>query len=168
MIAPAILDTLALWPPFGDALATLDDFPTAFVERVEPQSELVDMFGRASWLWRILAPPDEPLPVAVFGNVNSEAIGEAGTQAPWMDAATYSITVYASTPTAARRLCRRVVSLAESLADAGTMISGEGQVTSLRRSDAGHDDRDPDPGPDGGDVWSHRIEIRVFVDSLTF
>lgn len=152
----------------GPEPETYPCFPSALCEVVGADAGLSTEFGRSAWLWRTLAPPDEPLPVAVFGGVNSESIGEAGTQAPWMDAATYSLTVYASSPAVARRLCRRVVALAESLADAGTMISGEGQVMSLRRSDAGHDDRDPDPGPDGGDVWSHRIEIRVFVDSLTF
>jgi hypothetical protein len=144
------------------------DLVEAIYVEVGEDSALVTAFDdQEGWLWHTVAPPDQPIPLAVLRADESTPLGETGSPTPWMEDASYSVTVYAYGRGSARALCRQVMTAIEASADAGDLISDEGQVAGLLRVGDGLDARDPDPGPNGEDVWSHRITFRAFVDPDT-
>lgn len=109
-------------------------------------------FGTTSWLWLGLAPAETATPHATISGESSTPAyhsrdlgGEPGS----VTEATFTLSVYSST----RANCRRLSELVrDTLTDAPLAFSG-GDLLQLRPG-ATAIDLDPDPGPDGGDVWA--------------
>lgn len=120
-------------------------------------------FGDTSWLWLGLAPQDQPLPHATLTAESSTPAYHSKDQGGGLGSvteATFTLSVYSST----RANCRRLADLVRStLTDAPLVFSG-GELLQLRPG-ATSIDLDPDPGPDGGDVWAASTVFNAIIST---
>lgn len=128
---------------------------------LDADAALALAFGRSGWLWLHFGPPATALPYAVLTQAGGAASWESGGR--WIDDVAFDLSVYAATRARARTLARQVAAAIEAADLAGTLANDESSPLYLRRAGAGLDEIDPDPGPDGGDVWRHGISFRALL-----
>lgn len=119
-------------------------------------------FGGA-WLWHGRAPDETPMPYGTLAGYTftpSYDSGEAGSDVGSVEEASFTLAVYSGS----RANCGRLMKLVrQTLSDAPLAFSG-GVLMHLRPG-AFSLDLDPDPGPDGSDVWQAVSTFDVRIDA---
>jgi hypothetical protein len=142
----------------------MNDVVDAVAAFVNAHPTLTDStaFGGA-WLWLGRAPDDTAMPygtVTAYSVTPSHDSGEAGTSHGSIDTGTFQLSIFSTS----RANCGRLASLVRStLSDAPLSFAG-GQLMHLRPGPF-RIDLDPDPGPDGQDVWQAVVMFDVMIDT---
>ena len=136
-------------------------------------SGLTTAFGRPAataadapstgWLYHAAASPRDPLPRAVWADVDRAddvLLAEAGERTA-VAGGHYQITTYAASRAQARRLARQIARAIEAASDAGAIVCDEmGTVATARATvPLALDQVDPEKGPHGEDVRSHLLQF---------
>jgi hypothetical protein len=142
------------------------DFIEALATVLLADGALELAFERAGWCWRDLAPPDEPLPVCVLSGVSNSITDEpAATRGDRsrVEGRVFQVAVYAASPSQAAGLADAVVDAIQAAADGENLPITRGLVIDVALTGTETDQRDPDPGPDGGIVWSRTLELEAMI-----
>jgi hypothetical protein len=131
-------------------------------EAADASDALTAAFGRKGWLWRDEAPRGEPMPYAVLTVTGGDPTWESeddGHNRPYANASALQLDVFAATRERARALAATALAL---WMTSGSIAFDDGHLCGLYGDDA-HDLKDPERGPDGGDVWRRVVLIRALT-----
>jgi hypothetical protein len=152
---------------------TLDGFGLVVevaADLLEALAALVATNALAGGLWLGMAPPDAVLPVGVLDDVSrvaeAELLEPRGDRTVLLDGR-LQLRVHAYDRREARSAARALAAAFEADSAANLIRFTEASVSDLRRTGLELTGLDPDPGPDGRDVWTHVIEFQYGLTEST-
>lgn len=149
----------------GTAPVPGDDLYQAIIRACHDDDDLTEAFGKGAFAW-ISAGRDSPLPYAVVEPGPrlpvSDPVRTRGTREVALGG-TFVVTTYAANRRTALTLGRAIARTIEAASVAGELANDECRVIDVERTGNEGGELDPDPAPDGADVWLYRVEYRYLI-----
>jgi hypothetical protein len=140
--------------------------PDDLIEALWLRWKLATPNSPAGGLWIDLAPPHASFPHAVLAEVSrvrdNELLEARGRQTLVL-AGRCQIQAAARSRTEARSVARAIAADWALAVRDNSLVFTEGRLIDFRKSGLELSHLDPDPGPDGRDVWTHLIEFQYSI-----